>query len=45
MAASCIKTIADTEQVYDCADSTDDELNEFFESLTSSQFQTDSRIL
>tara|TARA_B100000085_G_scaffold93666_1_gene84829 strand:- start:650 stop:1363 length:714 start_codon:yes stop_codon:yes gene_type:complete len=39
MAASCIKTIADTEQVYDCADSTDAELAEFFESLTSSQFQ------
>ena len=26
---SCLKTIADTEQVYDCADSTQDELNEF----------------
>jgi len=39
MAASCLKTIADTEQVYDCADSTQDELNEFFESLTSSQFK------
>lgn len=39
MAASCIKTIADTEQVYDCADSTDAEIMEFFESLTSTQFQ------
>ena len=39
MAASCLKTIADTEQVYDCADSTQDELNEFFEGLTSSQFK------
>ena len=39
MAASCIKTIADTEQVYDCADSSDAEISEFFESLTSSQFQ------
>ena len=39
MAASCLKTIADTEQVYDCADSTQEELNEFFESLTSSQFK------
>jgi len=39
MAASCIKTIADTEQVYDCADSSDAEIAEFFESLTSSQFQ------
>ena len=39
MAASCIKTIADTEQVYDCADSSQAEIAEFFESLTSSQFQ------
>ena len=39
MAASCLIPIADTEQVYDCADSTQDELNEFFESLTSSQFK------
>lgn len=39
MAASCIKTIADTEQVYDCADSSEAEIAEFFESLTSSQFQ------
>jgi len=39
MAASCIKTIADTEQVYDCADSSEAEIAEFFESLTSTQFQ------
>ena len=39
MAASCLKTIADTEQVYDCADSTQEELEEFFESLTSNQFK------
>tara|TARA_Y100000004_G_scaffold180258_1_gene224682 strand:- start:425 stop:1132 length:708 start_codon:yes stop_codon:yes gene_type:complete len=39
MAASCLKTIADTEQVYDCADSTQAELEEFFESLTSNQFK------
>ena len=39
MAASCLKTIADTEQVYDCADSTPAELEEFFESLTSNQFK------
>ena len=39
MAASCLKTIADTEQVYDCADSSQAELEEFFESLTSNQFK------
>ena len=39
MAASCIESISDAEQVYDASDSTKAELNEFFESLTSSQFK------
>lgn len=39
MAASCIESISDAEQVYDASDSTKEELNEFFESLTSSQFK------
>jgi len=38
LAASCVKTIADTEQVYDCADSTKQELIEFFEQLNTKQF-------
>ena len=38
LAASCVKTIADTEQVYDCADSTKQELVEFFEQLNTKQF-------
>ena len=38
MAASCIKTIADPNQVYDCADSTKEELLEFFDQLNSKQF-------
>ena len=39
MAAECIETIADAEQVYDCADSNKDELLEFFDSMNSKQFQ------
>ena len=39
MAASCVETIADTEQVYDCADSPKSEIIEFFENLNSKQFQ------
>ena len=38
MAASCIETIADTEQVYVCADSTKQEILEFLEQLNSKQF-------
>jgi len=38
MAATCVKTISDAEQVYDCADNTKDELMEFFEQLSSKQF-------
>jgi len=38
LAASCVKTIADTEQVYDCADSSKTELIEFFEQLNTKQF-------
>ena len=39
MAANCIKTIADPEQVYDCADVSMKELMEFFDSMDSKQFQ------
>jgi hypothetical protein len=39
MAATCVKTIADTEQVYDCADCSKAELLEFFDGLSSKQFQ------
>jgi len=39
MAATCVSTIADTEQVYDCADSPKSEIVEFFENLNSKQFQ------
>ena len=38
MAATCVNTISDSEQVYDCADSTKQELVEFFEQLSSKQF-------
>jgi hypothetical protein len=38
MAAGCIKTIADADQVYDCADSSKQELLEFFDQLSSKQF-------
>ena len=39
MASSCIESIADAEQVYPTTDTSADEMNEFFESLTSGQFQ------
>lgn len=38
MAATCVKTISDAEQVYDCADNTKEELVEFFEQLSTKQF-------
>jgi len=38
MAADCVKTIADADQVYDCADSSKQELLEFFDQLSSKQF-------
>lgn len=38
MAASCIETIADTNQVYECKDSTKQELLEFFDQLSTKQF-------
>tara|TARA_B100000073_G_scaffold348178_1_gene365511 strand:- start:983 stop:1696 length:714 start_codon:yes stop_codon:yes gene_type:complete len=38
MAAECMVTIADTEQVYDCADSTTAEKLEFLDNLNSKQF-------
>jgi len=38
MAAGCVKTIADENQVYDCADSTKKEIVEFFEQLNTKQF-------
>jgi len=39
MAADCASTIADTQQVYDCADSTKEEMLEFLDQLSSKQFQ------
>ena len=39
MAASCIKQIADPEQVYDCTDLPKTEVVEFIEGLTSAQFK------
>lgn len=39
MASSCIETIADPNQVYDCADVPKDELSDFFDQLNSKQFQ------
>ena len=39
MAASCVKQIADAEQVYDAMDTPKDELVSFFDQLTSQQFQ------
>ena len=39
MAASCVKQIADAEQVYDAMDTPKDELISFFDQLTSQQFQ------
>jgi hypothetical protein len=38
LAATCVKTISDAEQVYDCADNTKEELVEFFEQLSTKQF-------
>ena len=38
MAAECMGTIADTERVYDCADSTTAEKLEFLDNLNSKQF-------
>ena len=39
MAASCVKQIADAEQVYDAMDTPKDELIAIFDQLTSTQFQ------
>tara|TARA_Y100000022_G_scaffold164747_1_gene148793 strand:+ start:224 stop:934 length:711 start_codon:yes stop_codon:yes gene_type:complete len=39
MAAGCIKTISDPEQVYDCSDVPQKEILEFFDSMDSKQFQ------
>lgn len=39
MAATCVQSIADTEQVYDCADTPKAELLEFFDGMSSSQFK------
>ena len=39
MAASCIQTISDAEQVYDCADVPKKEILEFFDQMDSKQFQ------
>ena len=39
MAASCVKQIADAEQVYDAMDTPKDELIAVFDQLTSTQFQ------
>ena len=38
MAADCVKTITDPEQVYDCTDMPKSEIIEFFENLSSKQF-------
>ena len=38
LASECIKTIADTNQVYDCADSSKSEIMDFFEQLNTQQF-------
>ena len=39
MAATCVQSIADTEQVYDCSDTPKAELLEFFDGMSSSQFK------
>ncbi len=39
MAAGCVKQIADAEQVYDALDTPKEEMMEFFEQLSSKQFQ------
>ena len=38
MAATCLETISDTEQVYDCADTPKKEILEFFDSMDTKQF-------
>ena len=38
MAANCLETISDTEQVYDCADTPKKEILEFFDSMDTKQF-------
>ena len=38
MASSCLETISDTEQVYDCADTPKKEILEFFDSMDTKQF-------
>ena len=38
MAASCVRQISDAEEVYEASDSTEDELVEFFDQLSSKQF-------
>jgi DNA-directed RNA polymerase specialized sigma subunit len=38
MAASCVETISDTNQVYDCSNIPKKEIVEFFEQLSSKQF-------
>ena len=40
MAATCVQSIADTEQVYDCANTPKAELLEFFDGMSSSQFKS-----
>ena len=39
MAAACVETIADTEQVYDAKDSSKKELLAFFDDMNSGQFK------
>jgi len=39
MAATCVQSIADTEQVYECADTPRSELLEFFDGMSSTQFK------
>ena len=39
MAAACVETIADSEQVYDCKDSSKKELLAFFDDMNSGQFK------
>ena len=38
MAASCVRQISDAEEVYEASDSTEEELVEFFDQLSSKQF-------
>ena len=39
MAGSCIRTISDPEQVYDCQDVPKKEIQDFFEGMDTKQFQ------